>query len=459
MAKPLAKHLQNQPDIIKLKPMSLGQSASVFRILQNIKGKSKKRLMRVVNDISSPFALRREKGLLQFLNRYNEFARFYEIRKADNHYLQFFAHVGKRTLTKMVNKKGGLNNKKIRQLFKDMLRSIQCLNKAGFIHTQVSPDNIVYGKNGFVLINFSQALPELISYEVEKIPEDARFMAPERLNAEIGIQSDIYSLGCVLYFALTGKHPYGLTAETPLGDQLWAHTHNSIHKLNQLSDTWSHLIYWMMHKDPSKRPSIAELELWLDNQQVPEWVRNASIRAEKSFPEDAMMTLADQHLLYPIFCQAKALLEQGDLATAFNLFENGAFRDFSLAQVELGKLYKDGTIIEQSDSAAMKLFQQAMQRGNPDAAFELAKMLHHGKGIFNNPHQALKHYQYAANRGVIAAQEALAMMYWRGQATSIDLNKAYSWLRLAALSGSKSAQKSLKGLTEQISSSKKQKAK
>ena len=104
-----------------------------------------------------------------------------------------------------------------------------------------------------------------------KIVGTADYLAPEQILTPIEILavSDIYSLGCTLYYAITGKVPYpggspGSKAKRHLEETPWHPQY-----LNKdVSDEFVDIIADMMEKDPSKRISsaaevVARLEPWV----------------------------------------------------------------------------------------------------------------------------------------------------------------------------------------------------
>ncbi len=438
--------LEQQPDLSQIKLISAGKSVSVFKVLQKTPEVQRIQIVRVLHNIQNHFAIKREKDLLNYFNQFSEFSRFNEIRKVGFHYLQFFNFAGKRNLQQQIAKKGPLSAKATKKLLADMVSTLEKSHSVGFIHGDIQPSNIIHGKQTFTLIDWSKSIPSLSSFDTESILGDKRYCPPERLNGEFDEKGDIYALGCTIYYALTGKHIYRLDKVEKTSQQLWAQAHHSIRKINRLPIFWRYLIVWMTQKNPTKRPTLKELTLWLEELTVPEWVRKLSQQPEKSFPEDAMAILADEHYLYPIFKQALMHEASGDLQTAFNLYENCAFRGYSRAVNNIGLMYEHGNPINQSYAMAANMYHHAFEKGNPFAAYNLARLFEEGLGMPVNLNQAYKLYKFAALRGNLKAQNALGLMYKHGKGTSEDVVQARFWFGIAAHYGNKQARQNLKGL-------------
>lgn len=92
-----------------------------------------------------------------------------------------------------------------------LARGAAALHRAGIIHRDIKPDNVILESNGGLkLIDLGTARIEAIKEtESNDIPGTYAYMAPEMSRGEAGNPStDIYALGITLFRALTGEFPY-----------------------------------------------------------------------------------------------------------------------------------------------------------------------------------------------------------------------------------------------------------
>ncbi len=100
-------------------------------------------------------------------------------------------------------------------------RGVQAAHAAGLLHCDLKPSNIILSADNEPRIaDFGIALRA--GERVDRRTDENRpignlaFMSPEQYRAEDGSLSaatDVYALGGILYFLLTGRHPHGETAE------------------------------------------------------------------------------------------------------------------------------------------------------------------------------------------------------------------------------------------------------
>lgn len=96
------------------------------------------------------------------------------------------------------------------RLMSNVLEAMQYVHNRQRIHRDIKPSNIMLRPDGGVcLIDFGIAKDAKIGtgHTVGRVIGTDGYMSPEQANGlNIDHRTDIYSLGCVLYFLLTGKH-------------------------------------------------------------------------------------------------------------------------------------------------------------------------------------------------------------------------------------------------------------
>ncbi len=100
-----------------------------------------------------------------------------------------------------------------------LARGIAALHRAGIIHRDIKPDNVILENDGSLkLIDLGVVrVPGLEDFPPEDIPGTAAYMAPEMFTGEPGNEAtDMYALGVTVFRAFTGEFPYGnLDAVSP----------------------------------------------------------------------------------------------------------------------------------------------------------------------------------------------------------------------------------------------------
>ncbi len=152
------------------------------------------------------------------------------------------------------------------QMLLPIARALAYAHEQNIIHRDIKPANILLTEKG---------IPMLSDFGIAKIVESDQvatltsagmiigtpeYMAPEQWSGESGLQSDIYSLGVVLYELVTGRKPY--IADTPIAVML------------------------KQANDPLPYPSQFVPE-------IPEGLENVLLKALERLPENRFQTMSE----------------------------------------------------------------------------------------------------------------------------------------------------------------------
>ena len=115
-----------------------------------------------------------------------------------------------RDLQSIVKKEGSLPEEAIRSMFFDVASALACMHEANIFHRDLKPSNIFITEEGrAVVLDFGLSLKcdQTRMTQEGMVLGTAMFMTPETLrNEDYCAASDIYQLGLVVHYALTGKY-------------------------------------------------------------------------------------------------------------------------------------------------------------------------------------------------------------------------------------------------------------
>ncbi len=171
-------------------------------------------------------------------------------------------------LRRLVRKNGRLTMQQAATIIAQAAHGLDHAHRSGLVHRDIKPGNLLVtpeGRTKVADLGLAGYLREeeagLDDPRAGRIVGTADYLAPETIRnpGEVSPASDIYSLGCTLYYAVTGKVPFpgGSTRdklrrqceEVPLTPQ----------RLNpELDDAFVEVLAAMMEKDPAQRIASAE---------------------------------------------------------------------------------------------------------------------------------------------------------------------------------------------------------
>ncbi len=178
-----------------------------------------------------------------------------------------------RPLGELIRDGGALPPEWALYLVAQMADALGAVWRAGLVHRDIKPDNILVGPNGNAkLIDFGLAKSEALEAARDRTgPElagTAAYLAPEQAKdaSLVDHRADIYSLGVTLYESLTGRLPFEARNRVQV---IFQHLNTPpvppAQRAEGIPPLLSDLCLWMLAKNPDERPqNYEELRQALD---------------------------------------------------------------------------------------------------------------------------------------------------------------------------------------------------
>ncbi|WP_308017287.1 serine/threonine-protein kinase, partial [Streptomyces griseus] len=168
------------------------------------------------------------------------------------------AFVAGPSLAEVVGAGGALPTATVRALGSRLAEALMAVHEAGLVHRDVKPGNVLLALDGPRLIDFGIARHEGATAltTTGAVIGTPGYLAPEQASAGLpGPPGDVFSLGCVLGYAATGRPPFGA------GGGAGA-LYRTIHEEPDLAGVESGLLPLItacLAKDPAARPAASRV--------------------------------------------------------------------------------------------------------------------------------------------------------------------------------------------------------
>ncbi len=184
-------------------------------------------------------------------------------------------------LRRFIRRHGRLTMQAAASVISQAAQGLEHAHSRGLIHRDVKPGNLLVTPDGVVKVS-DLGLAGTFNLEGEaqdlgeKIVGTADYLAPEQITAPklVGPPTDVYSLGCTLYYAVTGKVPFpGGSAASKVRAHCQTEPLDPRRLSVELEDDFVEVIADMMVKDPPKRLQtmadvVRRLAKWADAQAI-----------------------------------------------------------------------------------------------------------------------------------------------------------------------------------------------
>ncbi len=162
-------------------------------------------------------------------------------------------------LRRLVRTKGHLDVQQAANVIKQSAEGLEHAHSHNLIHRDIKPGNILVTPDGVAKLSdlgLAGYLHDVDDPRAGKTVGTADYLSPEQIRTPHNItrSSDIYSLGCTLYYAVTGKVPYpGGTPKSKARRHMEETPWHPRRFNEEVTDEFVDLIGDMMEKDPALR--------------------------------------------------------------------------------------------------------------------------------------------------------------------------------------------------------------
>ena len=441
----------------------------------------------------------------------NQVHRFFEAH--DTAYL-VLDYIDGETLGQMLNREGRLSEAPLRRLLGELLSGLEEVHRAGYVHRDVKPGNIMFrADGGAVLLDFGAARQAIgaKSKSVTSIltPGYAPIEQYDQKADDVGAWSDLYALGMVAYRCISGIGESGL---------IDAVTRSRLERKGELekdlnpavvvgkgryAEALLAAIDWAIKVDETERPqSVVAMRSAIDGVQsggaggqsgqavsrpprkpLEREVKPAvsatpqlELEASKAKPDHtARFVLAAVVIAAAVAGglwwqqpqkdaaqKCERYYDDNQYTQALPWCRKAAAQGDAGAQFNLGRMYDHGYGVTRNYAEAVKWYRKAAGQGDANAQYNLGWMYRRGKGVTKDYAKAAKWYRKGAEQGSASAQNNLGWMYQHGEGVSRNYAEAVKWYRKGAEQGQATAQYNLglmyfygKGVTQSKSEARK----
>lgn len=182
-------------------------------------------------------------------------------REGDIHFL-VMEFVAGTSLSQLVQQRGRLSVLHACNYAMQVAQGLQHASEHGMVHRDIKPQNLMRTPKGTIKIldfGLARMASELGTARLTRAGAalgTADYIAPEQIedSRDVDIRADIYSLGCTLYFLLTGHVPY---PDGSAVDKILAHLKETPRSLsdvrNDVPSEVVRVVERMMARDPTER--------------------------------------------------------------------------------------------------------------------------------------------------------------------------------------------------------------
>lgn len=156
---------------------------------------------------------------------------------------------------------GDFSEERLRSALRQLAHGVSAVHRAGMIHRDLKPTNLLVGLDDrLVILDFGVAARASRTGDDGYIVGTAAYMAPEQARGKPPTPAaDWYAVGVILFESLSGAPPFTGTLRELLDKKRSSDPPRPRHATRHIPDDLASLAQKLLHPDPERRPSTAEI--------------------------------------------------------------------------------------------------------------------------------------------------------------------------------------------------------
>ena len=168
------------------------------------------------------------------------------------------------SLQDLIIRHGPIDSRTALRMTAQISAALAAAHDQGLVHRDVKPANILVGKSGqrvwITDFGLARAVDDASLTRTGFVAGTPHYMSPEQARgAVVGAGSDLFGLGSVMYFMLTGRPPFRAETSLAILNRICTQPHRPVREVNSdVPQTVSELIDRLLSKSPEERHCDAD---------------------------------------------------------------------------------------------------------------------------------------------------------------------------------------------------------
>ncbi|KAL3855028.1 hypothetical protein ACJMK2_014258 [Sinanodonta woodiana] len=198
-------------DFSEMEELGRGRFAVVKRCIQKCSGQVLAAKL-ISSSLQSKEAVETEFNTLQSLQHIN-LVRVFDLYETSNSLIIIMQLMHAGRLFDFICSKSQFDELECAEFIQQLLDVVQYLHNCRIAHLDIKPENLLVevgtGSTNLKLIDFGDARHIYNNYYIHQLPGNPEFLAPEIVGGTpVGLLTDIWSVGVILYVMLSGVSPF-----------------------------------------------------------------------------------------------------------------------------------------------------------------------------------------------------------------------------------------------------------